>query len=148
MLSTQDNELLTHVGRGTPMGELMRQYWLPFMLSPELKSDGDVLRIRLLSEDLLAFRDSGGHVGVVAANCPHRGADMFYGRNEEGGLRCVYHGWKFDTSGACVDMPSEPPASNFHTKVRIKSYPCQERNGAVWVYMGSSAKLPPLPDLE
>ena len=148
MLSTQDNELLTHVGRGTPMGELMRQYWLPFMLSPELKSDGDVLRIRLLSEDLLAFRDSGGHVGVVAANCPHRGADMFYGRNEEGGLRCVYHGWKFDTSGTCVDMPSEPPASNFHTKVRIKSYPCQERNGAVWVYMGSSAKLPPLPDLE
>ena len=148
MLSVRDNELLTKVGPGTPMGDLMRHYWLPTLISSELEPDGDVLRIRLLGEDLLAFRDSLGRVGVVGANCPHRGADLFYGRNEEAGLRCAYHGWKFDVAGACVDMPSEPPESNFSDKVRHKAYPCRERHGAVWVYMGKLAEPPPLPELE
>lgn len=148
MLSIADNENLTRVGPGTPMGQLLRMYWLPFLLSDELKPDGDVLRIRLLGEDLLAFRDSHGRVGVVGANCPHRGADLFYGRNEEAGLRCAYHGWKFDVTGRCVDMPSEPDESNFKDKVLHKNYPCEERNGAVWVHMGPEQTPPPLPDLE
>src|SRR5215467_12713585 len=106
MLSKEDNELLCRVGPGTPMGTLMRQYWLPAALSSELaEPDCPPSRLRLLGEDLIAFRVSSGSVGVVANNCPHRGASLFFGRNEETGLRCVYHGWKFDTSGACVDMP-------------------------------------------
>ncbi|HEY7467165.1 MAG TPA: Rieske 2Fe-2S domain-containing protein, partial [Dehalococcoidia bacterium] len=113
MLSQQDNDLLTRVGPGTPMGNLMRQYWLPTMLSDELPSpDCPPLRIRLLGENLIAFRMTSGKIGMVADACPHRGASLFFGRNEEEGLRCVYHGWKFDRAGACVDMPNEPPESN------------------------------------
>ncbi len=148
MLSSEENELLTHVGSGTPMGVLMRQYWLPTLISTELVPDGDVLRIRLLGEDLLAFRDTEGRVGIVGPNCAHRGADLFYGRNEESGLRCVYHGWKYDVHGNCVDMPSEPPESNFRDKVHHLSYPAQERHGVVWVYMGRLTEPPPLPELE
>src|SRR5262245_13161794 len=106
MLTSQDNRILTEVGPGTAGGELIRRYWLPFLLSSELPStDCPPLRIRLLSEDLIAFRDLGGRLGLVANACPHRGASLFFGRNEEGGLRCVYHGWKFDATGQCVDMP-------------------------------------------
>lgn len=148
MVSREENEFLTRVGPGTPMGELLRQYWLPVLIGDELQPDGDVLRIRLLCEDLIAFRDTSGEVGVLAANCPHRGADLFYGRNEEQGLRCPYHGWKLDVHGACVDMPSEPPDSTLKDKVRHKSYPCSERNSAIWVYMGRLPVPPPLPDLE
>src|ERR1700749_3436128 len=104
MLSKRDNELVTRVGPGTPMGELMRRYWIPALLSVELpNADDPPVRVRLLGEDMIAFRDSEGQVGLVANACPHRGASMFFGRNEETGLRCVYHGWKFDRSGACVD---------------------------------------------
>jgi len=100
MLSREDNELLCRVGRGTPMGELMRQYWMPAALSSELPDrDGAPLRVRLLGEDLIAFRTSSGAVGLVRNSCPHRGASLFYGRNEGEGLRCVYHGWKFDVGG-------------------------------------------------
>jgi nitrite reductase/ring-hydroxylating ferredoxin subunit len=149
MLSIEDNELLCRVGRGTPMGDLMRQYWIPAIRSDELPSpDCPPVRIRLLGEDLVAFRDTSGSVGVFQNACPHRGASMFFGRNEENGLRCVYHGWKFDTTGACVDMPSEPAESNFRTKVRIGAYPAHERGGIVWAYMGPRQELPPLPDLE
>ncbi len=148
MLSSEDNELLTRVSPGTPMGELMRQYWLPSLISTELDPDGDVLRIRLLGEDLLAFRDTAGRVGIVGTNCSHRGADLFYGRNEESGLRCVYHGWKYDVQGNCVDMPNEPQESSFKDKVHHLSYPARERNGVVWVYMGRMADPPPLPELE
>ncbi|MCH7481285.1 MAG: Rieske 2Fe-2S domain-containing protein [Chloroflexi bacterium] len=148
MLSPEENELLTRVGAGTPMGELMRQYWLPCLISTELAPDGDVLRIRLLGEDLLAFRDTQGRVGVVGPNCAHRGASLFYARNEEGGLRCPYHGWKYDVDGACVDMPNEPPESSFKDKVRQPSYRTAERNGVVWVYMGRLSDPPPLPELE
>src|SRR5436305_4627432 len=149
MLSTKENELLTRVGPGTPMGEFLRRFWLPALLSDELpQADGDPIRTRTLGEDLVAFRDTNGKVGVVEAYCPHRRAPLYFGRNEECGLRCVYHGWKFDTSGQCVDMPSEPAESNFKTKIRATAYPCQERNGIIWAYMGPREVPPPLPDIE
>jgi nitrite reductase/ring-hydroxylating ferredoxin subunit len=149
MLSTQDNEVLCKVGPGTPMGDLMRQYWIPAVTSAELPApDCAPMRLRLLGEDLIAFRLTSGKVGVIQNACPHRGASLFFGRNEEEGLRCVYHGWKFDETGACVDMPSEPAESNFKTKVRTKAYPCIERNGMVWTYMGTREMPPPLPEFE
>ena len=148
MLTTQENELITRTGPGTPMGNLMRQYWLPCMLSSEVQADGDPLRVMLLSERLIAFRDSNGQVGLLAESCPHRGASLFFGRNEECGLRCVYHGWKFAADGTCVDMPNEPAESNFKHKVRAVSYPCVERGGVVWAYMGPRSTPPPLPDFE
>ena len=149
MLSAKDNELLTKVGPGTPMGELMRQYWIPGLQSSELaEPDSDPVRIRLLGEDLIAFRDTNGDIGIIDNFCPHRRASMFFGRNEECGLRCVYHGWKFDINGDCVDMPSEPAESNFKDKVKITAYSARERGGVVWVYMGPRSELPPLPDLE
>jgi phenylpropionate dioxygenase-like ring-hydroxylating dioxygenase large terminal subunit len=149
MLSEQDNDLLCRVGKGTPMGELMRQYWIPAVLTNELPiTDGPPMRVKLLGEELIAFRTTSGAVGLIQNACPHRGASMFFGRNEEDGLRCVYHGWKFDVSGACVDMPSEPAESNFKNKVRTKAYPTQERNGIIWAYLGAREVPPPLPDLE
>src|SRR5215216_2174465 len=149
MLSKEDNDLLTRVGPGTPMGELMRQYWVPALPAAEFPSpDSPPKRMKLLGENLVMFRDSNGAVGCFKESCPHRGASMFFGRNEEDGLRCVYHGWKFDTTGACVDMPSEPAESNFKNKVRIRAYPTRERNGIIWVYMGPRAEPPELPGLE
>jgi phthalate 4,5-dioxygenase oxygenase subunit len=148
MLSKKDNELLCRVGPGTPMGNLMRQYWIPAFISSELEVDGWPRRIRLLGEDLIAYRDNQGRVGVVDENCPHRGSSMIFARNEDGGLRCAYHGWKFDCTGACVDMPSEGELSNFKDKVKIKSYQTRERNGIVWLYMGPRKQPPPLPALE
>ena len=149
MLSKQDNETLTRVGPGTTMGELMREYWVPALMSSELPGpDSDPVRVRLLGENLIAFRDTTGTVGLIDNYCPHRRASLFFGRNEESGIRCVYHGWKYDVSGNCVDMPSEPAESNFKDKVKITAYPCQERNGVIWTYMGPRAELPPLPDLE
>jgi phthalate 4,5-dioxygenase len=147
MLSEQDNNILTRVGRGMPMGELLRRYWFPGLLSSELpQPDSPPVRVRLLGEDLVAFRDSEGRVGVLSQACPHRGASLFFGRNEESGLRCVYHGWKFDVSGACVDMPSEPAESNFKSKVKARAYPTHESGGAVWLYMGAAESQPPFRD--
>ncbi len=149
MLSTQDNDILCRVESGTPMGDLMREFWIPALKSDELPSpDCPPVRLRLLAENLISFRATSGSVGIVVNACPHRGASMFFGRNEEEGLRCVYHGWKFDTSGACVDMPSEPAESNFKNKVRIRAYPCIERNDIIWVYMGPRTTPPLLPDIE
>jgi phenylpropionate dioxygenase-like ring-hydroxylating dioxygenase large terminal subunit len=149
MLSQEENELITHVGPGTPMGNLFREYWLPAMLSEELPHpDSDPLRVMMLGEQLIGFRDSAGKVGLVASNCPHRGASLFFGRNEEAGLRCVYHGWKFDVEGNCLDMPNEPAESDFRSKVKAVAYPCQERGGIVWAYLGERKEPPPLPDLE
>src|SRR5215467_5261387 len=149
MLSRDDNELLCRVGPGTPMGDLMRQYWVPAALSTELpESDGPPLRVRLLGESLIAFRASSGAVGLIQNSCPHRGASLFYGRNEAEGLRCVYHGWKFDVAGRCVDMPNEPEESSFKQKVRAVAYPCVERAGLIWAYLGPRETPPPLPDLE
>jgi phenylpropionate dioxygenase-like ring-hydroxylating dioxygenase large terminal subunit len=149
MLSNQDNDLLSRIGPGTPMGQLMRQYWIPAVRADELPApDCPPVRIKLLGEELIAFRATSGAVGLVQNACPHRGASLFFGRNEEEGLRCVYHGWKFDVTGACVDMPSEPAESNFKTKVRARAYPCIERRGVVWAYMGPREVPPPLPQLE
>jgi phthalate 4,5-dioxygenase oxygenase subunit len=149
MLNQTDNDLLTRVGPGTPMGELMRQYWVPALPSSEFPApDSAPKRMKLLGEHLVMFRDSNGDMGCFTEACPHRGASMFFGRNEEAGLRCVYHGWKFDTTGACVDMPSEPAESNFKSKVRIKAYLCRDVNHMVWVYMGSRVEPPPFPDFE
>ena len=149
MLPADDNELLARVGPGTPMGHLQRHYWQPVLLSSELaKPDGPALRMRVLGEDLVAFRDTSGRVGLLAANCSHRGAPLCYGRNEENGLRCVYHGWKYDIHGHCVDMPNEPPESNFKDKVQHPAYPCTERGGVIWAYLGPYSPPPPLPGLE
>ncbi len=149
MLSAADNELLTHVGPGTPMGDLLRQYWMPILQSSDLaEPGGKPFRMKLLDEPLIAFRDTRGRVGLLTEVGPHRGASLYWGRNEEGGIRCVYHGWKYDVTGACVDMPNEPASSNFKSKVRIASYPTQERNGMVWAYMGARKDPPPLPSLE
>jgi len=149
MLSQEDNELLCRVGPGTPMGEFMRQYWIPAIRSDELPApDCPPLRVKLLGEELIGFRTTSGKVGLIQNACPHRGASLFFGRNEEEGLRCVYHGWKFDITGACVDMPSEPAESNFKNKVRARAYPCVERNGVIWTYMGPREVPPPLPELE
>ncbi|GAA3078415.1 Rieske 2Fe-2S domain-containing protein [Pseudonocardia yunnanensis] len=147
MLSAQDNELLTRVGPGTPMGELLRRYWTPALLISEVPTpDSDPVRVRLLGEDLVAFRDTNGRVGLIQENCPHRGASLYFGRNEECGLRCPYHGWKFDADGACVDMPSEPPNSVFKDKVTAKAYPTHESGGIVWTYMGPADKMTPFRD--
>jgi phthalate 4,5-dioxygenase len=149
MLSREENELLTQTGPGTPMGELMRRYWVPALLSNHLtEPDCPPVRVRLLGENLVAFRDTAGRVGLLGQHCPHRGASLFFGRNEEVGLRCVYHGWKFDATGACVDMPNEPPESSFKHKVRATAYPCIERGGIVWAYMGPPALQPEPPAME
>src|SRR5260370_35286940 len=139
---------LTRVGRATTMGELMRQYWIPACLSSELTRDGAPRRLMLLGERLIAFRGSSGRVGVVDHRCPHRCASLFLGRNEENGIRCVYHGWKYDAAGNCVDMPNAAPHQDFKHKVRAKAYKVAERNGLIWVYMGARTEAPPLPAIE
>ncbi len=149
MLSQEENELLCRVGPGTPMGNLMRQYWIPALPSSDFpEPDCRPRRMRLLGENLVMFRDSSGRMGAVAENCPHRGASLYFGRNEEDGLRCVYHGWKFDISGRCVDMPNEPAESNFKDKVSARAYPCRDVNHMVWVYMGPRDEPPPFPAFE
>jgi phenylpropionate dioxygenase-like ring-hydroxylating dioxygenase large terminal subunit len=149
MLSREDNELLCRVGRGTPMGDLLRHYWMPALPSSELPAaDGPPKKARLLGEDLVAFRDTNGAVGLLQANCPHRGAALFFGRNEECGLRCAYHGWKYDVTGRCVDMPNEPEDSTFKDRIRARSYPCREVNGVIWAYLGPRETPPALPEFE
>ncbi|HLI21855.1 MAG TPA: Rieske 2Fe-2S domain-containing protein [Stellaceae bacterium] len=149
MLSREDNERLVRVGRGTPAGELFRRYWQPACLSVELpEKDGAPIRVRLLGEDLIAFRDTLGRIGLVDAYCPHRRAPLFFGRNEECGLRCVYHGWKFDVDGNCVDLPSEPASSPMKANIKIKQYPTFEKGGVIWAYLGPSDKMPGQPDYE
>jgi phthalate 4,5-dioxygenase len=150
MLTREENEELCRVGPGTLMGEFMRQYWIPAVLSSELPSaDSDPVRVMLLDEKLIAFRDSNGAVGLLDHACPHRGASLFFARNEDCGLRCVYHGWKFDAAGNCIDMPNEPAESDFKHKVKANAYPTRERNGIVWAYMGPRTDAPPeLPHLE
>jgi phthalate 4,5-dioxygenase len=149
MITRKDNERLVRVSRGTPAGELFRRYWQPACLASELpENDGAPLRVRLLGEDLVAFRDTAGKVGLVAAYCPHRRAPLFFGRNEEHGLRCVYHGWKFNVTGQCVDIPSEPADSPMKAEVRVAAYPTYEKAGIVWAYLGPKDKMPAPPDYE
>ena len=148
MMSAQDNDYLTRVGKGTPMGSLMREYWIPACKSSELERDGAPMRLLLLGEKLIAFRDSSGRVGIMNHACPHRGVSFFFGRNEHEGIRCVYHGWKFDVTGACLEMPNVPPHQDFSTRVKAQAYRVAERNGLIWVYMGAREEAPQLPVVE
>src|SRR2546423_9348461 len=138
MLTRDQNELLCRVEAAAPMGALMRQHWLPLCLSEEVdERDGTPVRARLLGEDLVAFRDTNGRVGMLDEHCPHRRASLVLGRNEECGLRCLYHGWKVDVDGNVLEMASEPPGSRIVEKVKHKAYPVQEAGGFVWTYMGA-----------
>ncbi|MEA2905651.1 MAG: phthalate 4,5-dioxygenase [Alphaproteobacteria bacterium] len=149
MLAREDNERLTRVGPGTPMGELMRRYWIPTTFAHHIaKPDSPPVRVKLMGERLVAFRDTQGRVGLLDERCPHRTASLFFGRNEDCGLRCVYHGWKFDIDGNCVDMPSEPKGGSFQARIKAKAYPCLERGGVVWAYLGPPEHKPEFPDLE
>lgn len=142
MLSAEENNLLCQVGPGTPMGEVMRRYWQPVGLTEELPVERPAKAVKILNEDLVLFRDDQGRVGLVDRYCAHRAADLSYGRIEDGGLRCCYHGWLYDTTGQCLDQPAEPAGSLFYEKIRIKAYPCQEVNGIIYTYMGPGE--PPL----
>lgn len=149
MLTKELNELLTRTGPGTPMGELFRQYWIPALLAEELPEDGcPPVRVKLLSERLIGFRDSYGRYGLIDEFCAHRGASLWFGRNEEGGLRCAYHGWKFDVTGQCVEVPSEPEGSTFCANVKLQSYPLVKVGDILWTYMGPPERQPPLPEYE
>ena len=149
MLSAEENQLLTQVGPGTPMGELARRLWVPILLAEELPApDCDPVRVRVLGEDLVAFKDSRGRIGLLEAWCQHRGADLFFGRNEESGLRCVYHGWKYDVDGVCVDMPNAPEGATFKEKIAARAYRAVERGGLIWAHLGSRDSVPDFPEME
>lgn len=148
MLNTEDNDLLTQTGPGTAMGKFMRCFWQPVLLSRELpEPDGPPMKLKVLGEDLLAFRDTRGRVGLVDPVCPHRGANLYYGRNEACGLRCVFHGLKFDVDGQCVDIPIAP-ANTKKERLNIKAYPTQEAGGYIWAYLGPKESMPALPVME
>jgi len=142
VLSQEENELLTQVGPGTPCGQFLRSYWQPAALSAELPPGGPPIPLRLMGEDLVMFRDEHGEIGLLELHCSHRGTDLSYGRLEDGGLRCVYHGWLYDVHGRCLETPAEPPGSHLHEFVRHKAYPCVEKGGVIFTYMGSGQ--PPL----
>ena len=149
MLKAEQNELLTRTGPGSVMGDLIRRYWIPALLAEELpEPDCPPVRVKLLSERLIAFRDSDGKLGLIDEFCAHRGVSLWFGRNEECGLRCAYRGWKYDVSGQCVDIPSEPEESGFRQKIRLRSYPLAERGGVLWTYMGPPESQPALPEYE
>lgn len=142
MMSKQENDLLTQTGRGTPGGEMMRRYWQPVALSEEVPPGGAPLRVRILSEDLVLFRDDQGRVGLLGIHCAHRGTDLSYGRIEDGGLRCLYHGWLYDIKGRCLEQPGEPGGGEHRDAIRQRAYPCVEKGGAIFTYMGPGE--PPL----
>ena len=150
MLTPADSELLTRTGAGTAMGDYFRRFWQPVALSRELpEPDCAPIRVQVLGEPLVAFRDTQGKVGVLEPRCAHRGADLFFGRNEEGGIRCIYHGWKYDATGTCVEMPNVPPGSAYHGKMSIKAYPTREFGDIVWAYLGPREHMPEsIPRLE
>ena len=149
MLAREENDLLTQIGPEKPMGQLMRRYWIPALLSNEIpEPDSAPVRVRLLDEDLVAFRDSEGRVGLLDEHCSHRGTSLFFGRNEECGLRCIYHGWKYDIEGNVLETPAEPAGSTLKDKVHHTAYPCQEAAGIVWSYLGPKDQIPLLPNYE
>ena len=148
-MKAEQNELLTRTGPGTPMGELFRRYWMPALLAGELpEPDCAPVRLKLLGERMIAFRDTSGRLGLIDEFCAHRGVSLWFGRNEQGGIRCAYHGWKYDVSGQCLEVPSEPVESGFCKKIKLKSYPLVERGDILWVYMGPPEQQPPLPEWE
>jgi len=148
MLSAADNEAITRVGRGTLMGNFMREFWIPACKSAELAPDGMPMRLMLLGEKLIAFRDTQGRVGIFDHRCPHRCASLAFGRNEQGGIRCGYHGWKFDVEGNCLDQPNLPDKNRYPAGTKANAYKTSERGGIVFVYMGKRETPPPLPDIE
>ena len=150
MLSVKENELITRVEKGTPMGELYRRFWLPVLQAEELPvPDCTPVRLKVLGEKLVAFKDSAGRIGILDDRCPHRLASLFWGRNEDGGLRCVYHGWKYDVDGLCLDVPNAAEGVTFRDKVRtFAAYPAVERGGLIWAYLGPPEVVPELPDFE
>lgn len=149
MLTQQLNELLTETGPGTPMGELFRQYWIPALLAKDLpENDCPPVRVKLLSERLLAFRDSAGRYGLIDEFCAHRGASLWFGRNEEGGLRCAYHGFKYDVTGQCIEVPSEPESSTFCSRIKLTDYPLVKVGDILWTHMGNPETRPELPQFE
>lgn len=149
MLNAADNDCLTRTGPGTSMGELMRRFWLPVALSAELpEPDGAPLRVRVLGEDLVAFRLSDGRIGLLEPHCAHRGANLFFGRNEAGGIRCIYHGWKFDLEGRAVEMPNVPAAAASRSRTSITAYPIREFAELIWAYLGPREFMPEMPQLE
>lgn len=149
MLSKEDNELLTRTNPGTPTGDLIRRYWVPALLSEEIPApDCPPARVKLMGEDLVAFRDTNGRIGLIGEHCAHRGTSLFFGRNEECGLRCVYHGWKYDIEGNVLDTPAEPAGSDFRKKLRHTAYPTHEANGIIYAYLGPREMMPLFPDYE
>ena len=149
MLRKEQNDLLTRTGAGTPMGEMFRRYWIPALLAEELPGpDCAPVRVQLLSERLLAFRDTGGRLALIDEYCAHRGVSLWFGRNEECGLRCPYHGWKYDVTGQCTEIPSEPESSRYRASIKLRSYPLIERGGVLWTYMGPAEHQPGPPEYE
>src|SRR5690242_3916757 len=149
MLPREDNDLLTQVGPEKPLGRLMRHYWLPALLSEEIpEPDCPPVRVRLLGENLVGFRDSQGRVGLLGEHCAHRGTSLYFGRNEECGLRCIYHGWKYDVDGNVTETPAEPAGSDFHRKLHHTAYPTHEAGGVVYAYLGRREKKPLFPNYE
>ena len=146
MITAEQNELMTRVGPGTAGGKLLRSYWQPAALVDELEGERPVRPVRLLGEDLVLFRDEQGRYGLLDRTCPHRRADLSYGRREDGGLRCAFHGWLFDVNGRCLDTPAEPEGSRLCESLRQRSYPVVERNGILWAYLGArrAARVPEL----
>jgi phthalate 4,5-dioxygenase oxygenase subunit len=147
MLSKEQNELVTQTGPGTPGGKLLRSYWQPIATDAEMPLGGDPMPIRIMSEDLVLFRNTDDELGLIGLHCPHRGTDLSYGRVEDGGLRCLYHGWAFDIHGNCIDQPAEPEDKKFCHKVRHTSYPVQQKGGVIWCYMGEG-EAPLIPDFQ
>ena len=149
MLSKEENELITKTAPGTPMGELLRHYWIPALLSEEIpEPDSPPAQVRILGEELVAFRDSVGRIGLLSDHCSHRGTSLYYGRNEECGLRCIYHGWKYDVEGNVVDTPAEPGESDFKKKIHQTAYPTREAAGIIFAYLGPREKMPLFPAYE
>src|SRR3954452_21761881 len=149
MLRKEQNDILTQTGPGSPMGQMFRCYWVPALLAQELpENECPPVRVKLFSERLLAFRDTDGRYGLIDEFCAHRGVSLWFGRNEENGLRCPYHGWKYDVTGQCVEVPSEPVESGYCKRIKLKSYPLVERGGVLWAYMGDPEKKPALPEFE
>jgi nitrite reductase/ring-hydroxylating ferredoxin subunit len=149
MLTKADNELLVRTGPGTPMGTLFRRFWMPVAVATEVGGpDSPPVRVKVVGEELVLFRDSNGKLGLLDAFCPHRRANLYWGRNEEAGLRCVYHGWKFDVTGQCTDVPNCPEGPTFKDKVTTTAYPAMERGGIIWAYLGPADKIPEFPQIE
>jgi phthalate 4,5-dioxygenase len=149
MMSREQNDQLSRIGPGTLMGKLLRRYWAPFLLASEIPGpDCPPVKVKLMGERLIAFRDSKGRIGLIDEFCAHRGVSLWFGENAECGIRCHYHGWKYDVTGRCTDLPSEPEESGFRKHIKLKSYPCIEKAVIIWAYMGSPALQPLPPALE